>query len=66
MVCLLYGDSMDDMSFCVGGLPCGNITSVIMSEETVGEELGTDGPWRTFLKYGGMLFLVIVGTCLVW
>lgn len=29
------------------------------------DELGTSTPWETFLKYGGLLLLAIVGTCFV-
>ena len=63
-------NSVDEMTFCVGESKTCNVTAVSTlnsgTSQNISEELGTESPWRTFLKYGGFLFLVIVGTCLIW
>eukprot|EP00904_Undaria_pinnatifida_P002817 jgi/Undpi1/12536/HiC_scaffold_6.g02205.m1 len=58
--------SMSNLAFCLGGnTSCGNATTLSSSGLSVSDELGTSGPWENFLKYGGMLFLALVGTCAV-
>ena len=60
--------SMSNLAFCVGGnnSSCSNASTVASAGSSVSDELGTSGPWQSFLKYGGMLFLALIGTCAVW
>lgn len=72
-ICLIvsWGQSMpvslSNLAFCVGSnSSCSNATSLDTTSTSVSDELSTSGPWQSFLKFGGMLFLALVGTCAIW